>query len=102
GRSDLLAEAPARQVVGDLLGGDLQAEERVHPREVTAQRGGSRGVYHSGRAARAPQFEGALDVKAADGIAPGAGVLEEVREHSVLGDVGFQAGAVDDEVRGDL
>src|ERR1700738_1245712 len=49
-RPDLPAESAASQVVGDLLGGDLQAEEGIHAGEVAAQRCGSRGVDHSGRA----------------------------------------------------
>ena len=32
------------------------------------------------------------------GLRPGAAVLEQVREQPVLGDVGLEAGAVDDEV----
>src|SRR5215472_632853 len=45
--ADLLAEPAPGQVVGDLLRGDLQPEERVNPWEVTAKRCRSRCVNYS-------------------------------------------------------
>src|ERR1700730_5470147 len=101
-RPDLPAESTTSQVVGDLLGGDLQAEEGVHAGEVATQRGCSRGVDHSGGAGRAPPLESALDIKAADRVPSGTGMLERVGQDPVFGDVGFQTGAVDDEVGRDL
>ena len=44
------------------------------------------------------ELEVALDVEPADRVAAGAAVLEQVLEQPVLGDVGLEAGAVDDEV----
>src|SRR5271170_5791733 len=101
-RADLPAESAASQVVGDLLGGDLQAEEGVDTGEVATQRRGSRGIDHSGCAGGAAQLEAALDIQAADRVPPGAGMLEQVSQDPVLGDVGLQARAVDDEVGRDL
>ena len=86
------------QVVGDLLGRDLQAEEGVDAGEVAAQRGGAGGVQPAVAAARAAHLEVALDVEPAERVAAGAAVLQQVREQPVLGDVGLEAGAVDDEV----
>src|SRR4051812_12143204 len=44
-RGELAGEALPDEVVGDLLGGDLQAEERVDPRERTAEGRAARGVH---------------------------------------------------------
>src|SRR5260370_14173732 len=55
-RPDLAAESATSQVVGDLLGGDLQAEEGVHAGEVAAQRRGPRGVDRAARAGGARQL----------------------------------------------
>src|SRR5262249_11297992 len=59
-------------------------------------------VHDAGPAGGPAQLEGPLHVQAPDRIAADAGVREQVREHPVLGDVGYEAGAVDDEVGGHL
>src|SRR5690348_4415776 len=100
--SDPGAESAPGQIVGDLLGSHLQPEEGVHAREVAAERRRARGVDHARAAARAAQFEGALDVQAAKRVTPGPRVGQQVGEHPVLGNVGLEPGAVDHEVRGDL
>src|SRR5215472_4198161 len=64
--ADPAAESAPRQVVGDFLSRDLQAEEGIDPREVTAKRGGTGCVHDSGAAARPAQLESPLDVKAAE------------------------------------
>src|SRR6478609_531454 len=102
GDAELGAEAEPGQVVGDLLGGDLQAEEGVDAGEVAAERRAAGGVHPAGLAASADHLEVAVHVEPADRVAAGAGVVEQVRQHPVLADVGLQTGAVDDEVRVDL
>src|SRR5919199_382509 len=98
--TELLGEALRDEVVGDLLRGDLQPEEGVHPREGAAEGRAARGVHPAVAVAGAGDLETVLDVEPADRVAGGAGVVEQVGEHAVLADVGLQAGAVDDVVEG--
>src|SRR6266545_3790354 len=98
GRSHPPAVAAAGDVVGDLLGGDLQPEEGVHAGEVAAVGGRPGHVQPAHAAARAAQFEAALHVQPAERVPACAAVLEQVPEHPVLGHVAVQAGAVDDVV----
>src|SRR5689334_7489239 len=100
--AELAAEAELDQVVGDLLGGDLQTEEGVDAGEVATESRAARGVHAARLAAGADHLEVAVHVQPADRVAAGAGVVEQVGQHPVLADVGLQAGAVDDEVRVDL
>src|SRR3954447_26347310 len=102
-RSQLLGEALLDQVVGDLLCSDLQAEERVHPREGAAERGAAGGVHLPGAARGPDDLEVRVDVQPPHRIAADAGVVHQVGQHAVLADVGLEAGAVDDRVeRADL
>src|SRR6266700_212413 len=100
--TDPPAEPASHEIVGDLLRRYLKPQERVHAGKVPAQCRGARRVHDARTAAGSAQLEGPLDVEPADRVAPDAGVLEQVGQHAVLGDVGLQAGAVDHEVRGDL
>src|SRR4249920_164453 len=68
-RTELLAEALGCEVVGDLLSGDLQAEEGVDAGEVPAQRCGARGVETTRFATRAAHLERALHVEAPQRVA---------------------------------
>src|SRR5271169_4510587 len=100
--TDAMPDALAGEVVGDVLSGELQAEEGVDSGEVAAERRRADGVDPPGLASRAPHPEGALDVEAPERVAGRAAVLEQVREHAVLADVRLEARAVDDEVRRQL
>src|SRR6478609_3227163 len=100
--AELLAETELDQVVGDLLGGDLQAQEGVDAGEVATQRGATRRVHPARLAARADHLEASIDVEPADRVPTGARMIQQIGQYPVLPDVGLQAGAVDDEIRVDL
>src|SRR5688572_16149142 len=67
-RAEPLAETPPGEVVGDLLGGDLQAEEGVDAGEVAAQRRRARGVQRPVAVGGALDLEVPLDLEAADRV----------------------------------
>ena len=88
-----------RQVVGDLLRGDLQAEEGVDAGEVAAQRGRARGVQAARArcACRAPR-RCARRPGGRSGLRPAPPWSSRSASTRCSRDVGLQPGAVDDAV----
>src|SRR6478735_6246982 len=100
--AELAAEAEFDQVVGDLLGRDLQPEEGVDAGKVTAQGRAARRVQPARLTPGADHLEVPVHVQPADRVAAGTGMVQQVGQHPVFADVGLQARAVDDEVGVDL
>src|SRR5262245_48969894 len=83
------AEAPAQsspgEVVGDLLCGDLQPQERVHTGEVATERRRAGGIYAAVAASCAPDLVRGRDIEPADRVQSRVAVLEKVVDDPVLG-----------------